>query len=114
MDYPREALEFFAPQEAPGADDAVRVVPIREEQLQELLGGRYRRLDAPLLAEWDDDHREAILFVVEEESDRRRFSPHRLAHYCLDLAGMFGAGRVVPVVVFLRPRAAPRPLALGT
>ena len=113
VDYPREALEFFAPQEAPEADDAVRVVPIREEQLQELLGGRYRRLDVPLLAEWEDG-REAVLFALEEESDRHRFSPHRLAHYCLDLTGMFGTPRVVPVVIFLGPGAAPRPLALGT
>jgi len=114
VDYPREALAFFAPREAPGPDDAVRVVPIREEQLQERLGGHYRRLDVPLLAEWDDEQREAILFAIEEESDARRFSPHRLAHYCLDLSDMFGSGRVVPVVVFLRPGAAPRPLVLGT
>ena len=85
VDYPREALEFFAPQEAPESDDAVRVVPVREEQLQERLGGRYRRLDVPLLAEWEDGRREAVLFALEEESDRRRFSPLRLAHYCLDL-----------------------------
>ena len=114
MDYPREALAFFAPEEAPQPADAVRVVPVREEQLQERLGGRYRRLDVPLLAEWEDGNREAILFAVEEESDRRRFSQHRLAHYCLDLAEMFGTRRVVPVVVFLRPGAVPGPLALGT
>ena len=52
VDYPREALAFFAPEEAPQAVDAARVVPVREEQLQEQLGGRYRRLDVPLLAEW--------------------------------------------------------------
>ena len=129
VDYPRKALAFFAPSEAPHSDDAARVVPVREEQLQERLGGNYRRLDVPLLAEWDDGRREAISFVVEEESDRHRFSPHRLAHYCLDLfhargspsrspaegsAVMFDTARVVPVVVFLRPGAAPGPLALGT
>ena len=114
VDYPREALEFFAPLEAPGSGDAVRVVPVREEQLQEHLGGRYRRLDVPLLAEWEDGRREAILFAVEEESDSRRFSPHRLAHYCLDLAAMFGTDRVVPVAVFLRTGASPGPLTLGT
>ena len=114
VDYPHEALAFFAPEEAPHPADAVRVVPVREEQLQERLGGRYRRLDVPLLAEWEDGTRETILFAIEEESDARRFSPHRLAHYCLDLAEMFGTRRVVPVVVFLRPGAVPGPLALGT
>ena len=30
-----------------------------------------------------------LLFVVEEESDPKRFSIHRLAHYCLDLGELF-------------------------
>ena len=73
---------------------AVRAhVPVREEQLQERLGGRYRRLDVPMLAEWDDGRRDAILFSIEEESDRHRFSPHQPAHCCLDLAGMSGSER---------------------
>ena len=114
VDYPREALAFFAPDEAPAAVDAARVVPVREEQLQEQLGGRYRRLDVPLLAEWADGRREAILFAIEEESDHRRFSRHRLAHYCLDLASMFRTARVVPVVVFLRADSVQGPLVLAT
>lgn len=114
VDYPREALAFFAPDEAPQPADDVRIVPVREEQLQRRLGGRYRRLDVPLLAEWADGRREAILFALEEESDPRRFSRRRLAHYCLDLAEMFSTRRVVPVVVFLRPSTVPGPLVLGT
>ena len=114
VEYPRAALEFLAPEEAPREDDAVRVMPVREEQLQGRLGGRYRRLDVPLLAKWGDGRRAAILFAIEEESDRRRFSPYRLAHYCLDLADMFDNTRVVPVVVFLRSGAGPGPLTLGT
>ncbi|WP_425338409.1 hypothetical protein [Thiorhodococcus minor] len=39
----------------------------------------------PLLVQWSDGRREALLFVLEEESDPRRFGIHRLAHYCLDL-----------------------------
>ena len=33
-----------------------------------------------------------MLFVVEEESDPKRFSIHRLAHYCLDLGELFEQG----------------------
>ena len=51
---------------------------------------------------WPDGRREALLFVLEEESDARRFSIHRLAHYCLDLAELMETDRVVPVVIFLR------------
>ena len=114
LDYPREALAFFAPIEAPGPDDDVRIVPARQEQLKERLGDRYRELDVPLLVEWRDGRRDAVLFALEEESDRRHFSPHRLAHYCLDLAELFGTDRVVPVAIFLRAGPASGPLALGT
>ena len=114
IDYPREALELFAPEEAPRPEDAARVVPVREERLQEWLGDRYRPLDVPLLAKWDDGRREPIVFVVDVEPDRRQFSPHRLAQCCLDLGEMLDTNRVVPVVVFLQPGAAPQPLSLGT
>ena len=53
--------------------------------------------------------------MLEEETDRRRFSLHRLAHYCLDLAELFETDRVVPVTIFLRDAdAAPASLTLGT
>ena len=115
LDYPRDALAFFAPAEAPTPDDSVRIIPARQEQLQERLGKHFRELDVPLLVEWTDGRREAILFVLEEESDWRRFSLHRLAHYCLDLAELFETDRVVPVAIFLRAAdAAPASLTLGT
>lgn len=113
LDYPHQALRFFAAAEAASIDEAARILPIRQEQLQERLGERFRELDVPLLVEWPDGRREAVLFVVEEESDPRRFSIHHLAHYCLDLAELLDTIRVVPVVIFLRGTAAPRELALG-
>ncbi len=103
LDYPRQALTFFAADEADEIDEQVRITPVRQEQLQKRLGERFRELDVPLLVEWPDNRRrEALLFVLEEESDARRFSIHRLAHYCLDLAELLNTTRVVPVVIFLR------------
>ena len=66
LDYPRQALRFFAAEEAAGIDDTARVVPIRQEQLQERLGERFRELDVPLLVEWPDGRRETVLFAMEE------------------------------------------------
>ena len=60
----------------------MRITPVRQEQFQERLGERFRELDVPLRVEWPDGRRKALLFVLEEESDARRFSIHRLAHYC--------------------------------
>ena len=56
----------------------------------------------PLSVEWPDGRREALLFVIEEETDARRFSIHRLAHYCLNLAELMDTDRMVPVIIFLR------------
>jgi hypothetical protein len=48
--------------------------------LKERLGERFRELDVPLLVEWPDGRREALLFVLEEETNPYRFLIHRLAH----------------------------------
>jgi hypothetical protein len=102
LDYPVQALEFFAGEEAGSDLSEARIVPVRQEQLKERLGDRFRELDTPLLMEWSDGRREAILFVVEEETKTSEFSIYRLARYCLDMAELMGTDRVVPVVIFLR------------
>jgi hypothetical protein len=113
VDYPHDAVQFFAAAEAAEVDERVRIIPIREEQLKERLGDRFRELDVPLLVEWPDGRREAVLLVLEEESDTAKFSIHRLAHYCLDLAELFKTDRVVPVAIFLRQGQRPEELILG-
>jgi hypothetical protein len=113
LDYPREAIALFAAAEAQAIDRDARVTPVRQEQLQERLGERFRELDVPLLVEWPDGRREAILFVFEEETEPSRFSIHRLAHYCLDLSELLDTTRVVPVVIFLHAGDFPERLSLG-
>ncbi|WPL15615.1 hypothetical protein Thiowin_00521 [Thiorhodovibrio winogradskyi] len=114
LDYPRQAIEFAAASEAAKLDDSVRILPLREEQLKERLGDRFRELDVPLLLEWPDGRRQALLFVFEEETEPKRFSIHRLAHYCLDLAELYHTERVVPVVIFLHPGTFDETLTLGS
>jgi hypothetical protein len=113
LDYPREAIAFFAASEAAVLDQSVRILPVRQEQLKERLGERFRELDVPLLVEWPDGRRAALLFVLEEESEPRRFSIHRLAHYCLDLAELLGTDRIVPIVIFLHAGTFATALRLG-
>ncbi|TBV11983.1 DUF4351 domain-containing protein [Stutzerimonas kirkiae] len=115
LDYPHQALAFFAPTEAREIDDSARITPLRQEQLKDRLGDRFRELDVPLLVEWPDGRREALLFMLEEESDPGRFSIHRLIHYCTDLSELLDTRRVVPVVIFLRSDARiPSQLSLGS
>ncbi|MCC5888777.1 MAG: hypothetical protein JJT88_20250 [Gammaproteobacteria bacterium] len=114
VDYPHDAISLFAASVSADVDPDARITPIRQEQLKERLGDRFRELDVPLLVEWPDGRREAILFVIEEETEPSRFSIHRLAHYCLDLAAGFDTERVVPVVVFLNRGPFRRDLRLGS
>ncbi len=114
LDYPHQALAFFAAKETADHLAGAEVLPVRQEQLKDRLGDRFRELDVPLLVQWPDGRREALLFVLEEESDPRRFSIHRLAHYCLDLGELLETDRVVPVVIFLRGQAPRRELLLGS
>ncbi|MCI5180313.1 MAG: hypothetical protein D3911_13510, partial [Candidatus Electrothrix sp. AW3_4] len=93
---------------------SARIIPIREEQLKEKLGDSYRRLDVPLLVEWPDGRRQAVLFVLEEETDPGRFSIHRLIRYCIDLSELFSTDRIIPVVIFLRDGRFPVELTLGS
>lgn len=102
LDYPQQALAFFAPSEAAHIDDTARITPIRQEQLKNRLGDRFHELDVPLLVEWPDGQRQMLVFLLEEESDPRRFSIYRLGRYCLDLAELSRTDRVVPVVIFLK------------
>jgi len=103
IDHPHQELAFLTAAEAKYIDAQTRIVPFRQQTLQDRLGERFRELDVlPLLVEWPNRRRETLLFVLEEESDARRFSIHRLVYYCLDLAEMAKTSRVVPVVIFLR------------
>jgi hypothetical protein len=113
LDYPREAIAFFAEAEARNITPDVRITPVREEQLKERLGERFRELDVPLFVEWPDGRRGALVFIIEEESDPKRFSIHRLVHYCTDISELLSTLRVVPVVVFLRGSPNHRSLSLG-
>ena len=115
LDYPLDALSFFAAPEAPSPEDSVQITPIRQELLQERFGAHYRELDVPLKVEWQDDRHETILFILEEETDWHRFSLHRLGSYCFELAELCKSDRVVPVVIFLREAdSTPASLTLGT
>ena len=50
------------------------------------------------------------MFVFEQETEPRRFSIHRLAQHCLDLAELFATERVVLVVIVLHPGRFPERL----
>ena len=113
-DYPVASIQFFAPTQAQAIDSNVSIIPVRQEQLKERLGDRFRELDTPLLVQWPDGRREAIVFLFEEESDVSKFSIRRTVHYCVDITDLLKTDRIVPVVIFLRTGNYQTELNLGT
>jgi len=51
LDYPRQALAFFAAEGAADRLVSAEVIPVRQEQLKNRLGDRFRELDVPLLVQ---------------------------------------------------------------
>ncbi|MCG5531748.1 hypothetical protein LRD18_12970, partial [Halorhodospira halochloris] len=112
LDYPEQALQLFAADEAERIDQGAKISSLRQEMSKHKLSRPLRRLDVPMLVEWSNGEREGLIFVIESESRSRAFNIHRLAHYCLDLSELKGLTRVVPVVVFLDSGSAPGELRL--
>jgi len=48
LDYPVQALQFFAAEEAPDDLPQARIIPFRQEQLKERLGDRFYELASHL------------------------------------------------------------------
>lgn len=114
LDYPEQAIRFYAADESHALDLKPRIIPIRQEQLKEQLGDSFRALDTPILLEWPNGEREALLFVIEEETQTSRFSIRRLIKYCLDITELYQTNRVVPVTIFTNSALnAPLQLKLG-
>lgn len=114
VDYPREALRLFAPHEAGDLPANAIVRPVRQEKLAAYFGDARRFMDVPLEVSFPSGEREAVAFVVEEETVARFFDPARLGHYLLDLSALLRTTRVAAVVVYLRGPPRVRALRLGT
>ena len=113
-DYPRQSLAFFAGFEE-ALDPAVKIIPLRQELPKDRLYDHFHELDIPLKLIWPDGRRAAMVFLLEIESRAPRFSIHRLAVYCAQLAHACDTDQVIPVVIFLRRQPRKRTsLRLGT
>ena len=102
LDFPREALAFFLPQEQIPLDDSVVVRPIRQEASKLRFWHRNMIMDTPSRVEWPDGEREPLIVLLEEDTVTSRFDPLRLNEYLARLMRQEKTQRVVVVVIFLR------------
>src|SRR5699024_11171673 len=114
VDYPLQAIEFFAHEVFPKIEGNPKISFLRQEQQKDNLADRYRELDTPIKLEWANGEKAIVIFAVEAESNPYKFDAIRLAHYCLDLSKQHKTERVVPVVVFTSAGKFQKGLQLGT
>ena len=101
LDYPLQAVQAFAAEEAAHFPPKVEFKALRQEQLKERLPDSFRELDVPLEVRFPDGSKEALLFVFENESTNRSDFLHYLARVCLDISLTQKTHRVVPVAIHL-------------
>jgi hypothetical protein len=114
LDFTLAALRFFGGIEGEDIPDTAVITPLRQEQLKERLASGHHEIDASFLVDLPNGEREAIVYLVEEETEASQFSMHRLTHYMVEVAALHRTERIVPIVIFLRGGTPATELRLGT
>jgi len=100
LDFPKEALAWLAPQafEAFGALTGLEFV--RQEPAKRKLKDPHLALDMPILFHFERG--QVLLWLVEFQEDKRRFSIYRLLRYATDLMEAHPQATVLPTVLFTK------------
>ncbi len=113
-DFALQAIRFLGAEEGKDVPDDAVITPLRQEQLKIRLKDGHRAVDTALMVKLPKGGREAFVTLVEEETEPRDFSITRLGTYILKMCELHRVTRIVPIVIFLRPGAAPSGLTIGT
>jgi hypothetical protein len=98
QDFPREALEWILPDILREYGPVRHIEFLRQEPKKHRLSDSHLALDMPILFRFD--RREVILWLVEFQEDKRRFSIHRTLRYATDMAEAHPRVLVIPTVLF--------------
>ena len=114
LDYPCEALLFFAKPEISEDIYQAKITPLRQEQLKERLGERFRELDTALLSNGQMVNGKQWFLSLKKKHKLIGFLSIDSRIIVWIYAEMFKTNRVVPVVIFLNPGNRPESLRLGS
>jgi len=98
LDFPREALTWLLPEVLHEYGKLHRIEFVRQQPGKRKLSDRGLELDMPILFTFDAG--EILLWLVEFQEDKRRFSIYRLLRYATDLMERYPAATVIPTVLF--------------
>ncbi len=102
QDFPEESLEVFFPQAQAAWGKVLEVSFERQEPRKHHLADPGLRLDIPILFTFA--RHKLLLWLVEFQEDKQKFSIHRLLRYTTDLMEAHPDAVVVPTVLFTESR----------
>jgi hypothetical protein len=100
LDFPREALAWLAPEAFEAFGPLKGLEFVRQEPRKQKLKDAHLALDMPILFNFEEG--QVLLWLVEFEENKRRFSIYRLLRYTTDLMEAYPLATVIPMVLFAR------------
>ena len=98
LDFPKESLAWLFPQAQENWGPVRHVEFVRQEPKKRKLSDPSLVLDLPILFSFDDH--QLLLWLVEFQEDKARFSIHKLLRYTTDLMEAYPKALVIPTVLF--------------
>jgi len=98
LDFPKEALEWLLPQVLKEWGPVRHVEFVRQEPKKRKLSDSHLVLDMPILFSFDQH--QLLLWLVEFQEDKSKFSVYKILHYTANLMEAHPKATVVPTVLF--------------
>ena len=98
LDFPKEALAWLAPDAFEAFGPLKGLEFVRQEPRKRKLKDAHLALDMPILFNFEEGR--VLLWLVEFQEDKGRFSIYRLLRYTTDLMEAYPRATVIPTVLF--------------
>ena len=98
LDFPKETLELLFPQAQQNWGQVRKVEFVRQEPKKRKLSDSNLALDMPILFSFENH--QVLLWLVEFQEDKSKFSIYKLLRYTTDLMESYPQALVIPTVLF--------------
>ncbi len=98
LDFPKEALEWLAPEVLEEFGTVQQVEFVRQEPKKRKLPDAHLALDMPILFTFEQA--QVLLWLVEFQEDKAKFSIYTLSHYTLEMLEAYPGALILPTVLF--------------
>ena len=98
LDFPKETLKLFFPQAEQNWGNVRKIEFVRQEPRKHKLPDPSLSLDMPILFSFDNQ--QLLLWLVEFQEDKTKFSIYKLLRYTTDLMEAYPDALVIPTVLF--------------